>query len=495
MLRPALTQSDGDVVCSLDMGTTHVKAAFFDDRGRAVALSHASVPSPRPGSPPHEFDADEHVRIALSLVRHFVRAQASAAHRVKAIAVTGQRASMVPLYHGRTAPALGWPDARGDGLLPIFLRRIGPLAFRQITGLQPSALWSLSKILRLQQAPLRRRPARYALLNDFVLSRLGAPGIITDFSSASLTGLLDLSTLRWSIPLLRAAGLTPDQLPALAAPATIIGSLSTRAAARCGLLAGTPLVLAGGDQQCAALGTAVLDDTEAGLCLGTAAVISCPTARPRRGRGSGLFCTAHVVPGRWMLEGIHNACGASLDWAVRVMHSRAPIPKAVANAYRPDAPAFFPFLSGMGSPDFDPAVRGAFLHLDASHTAQDLAAAVALGNALELRRILDAMGAGAARRTIIVSGGKTALPGFMQLLADVMGRPLRRASTPDATLLGAAILAWTALDRYSSLRETVRACASLSRSTVTPRLSRQERERLFSRYRLGVEAVRRATHG
>jgi len=495
MVRPTLTRSAGGVVCCLDMGTTHVKAAFFDDRGRALKLAHAPVPAPSPGSPPHEFDADEHVRIALSLVRHFAREQPSAACCVKAVAVTGQRASIVPLYHDRTAPALGWPDARGADLLPPFLRRLGPATFRRITGLQPSALWSLSKILRLQQAPLKRRPARYALLNDFVLSRLGAPGIITDFSSASLTGLLDLATLRWSTPLLRAASLAPDQLPALAAPATIIGSLSSRAAARCGLLAGTPLILAGGDQQCAALGTAVLDDTEAGLCLGTAAVISCPTARPRRGRGSGLFCTAHVVPGRWMLEGIHNACGSSLDWAARVMHSPASIPIATAAACRPDAPVFLPFLSGMGSPDFDPAVRGAFVHLNASHTAQDLSAAVALGNTLELRRILEAMGSGAARRTIIVSGGKTALPGFMQLLADVTGRPLRRAATSDATLLGAAILAWTALDRYGSLRETVRACASLSRSTVQPRLSRRERERLFSRYRLSVEAVRRAAHG
>ena len=493
MVRSALTQSKRDLVCCLDMGTSHIKAALIDESGHVVALSFSPVPHRPAGAHPSEFNAADHFRVACQQLRHLARSNRHSAERVKAIAVTGQRASIVPVYHNRTAMALGWSDTRGTKVLQQFWRRLGEARFRRITGLQPSTLWSLAKILSLQQAPRRLRPARFALLNDYILWKLGAPGLITDTSSASLTGLLDIRRLRWSPAILRAAGLSEENLPALAQPGTIVGSLSSRTAIRCGLPAGTPLVLAGGDQQCADLGMGVLDATDTGICLGTAGVLSCPTKRlPSRLR-TGIFCTAHVVPDRWVLEGIHKAYGSALEWVGRVLNLATPF-QAVAPELFALEPLFLPFLAGMGSPDFDPAVRGSFVGLDAAHGPQDLARGVVLGNALELRRIFEAMGSCTSRRRVTITGGETRSRDLVQTLADISGFTLRVSSTHHATLLGAALLAWTGTGRFQTLRHAVRACVGLPKMLVSPRTKPSQRDKLYARYVSHVDAIRRTAH-
>ncbi len=106
--------------------------------------------------------------------------------------------------------------------------------------------------------------------------------------------------------LIEAAGLSAARLPALRPAGSVAGEISREAAQATGLRPGTQLVLGGGDQQCAALGLGVTEPGEAGVCLGTAAVACCVTDHPvadARGRYS---CTAHVLPKRFVLEGIHN---------------------------------------------------------------------------------------------------------------------------------------------------------------------------------------------
>lgn len=494
MVRSASTRSKKDLVCCLDMGTSHIKAALLDDAGRVAALSFSPVPPSAPGTPPSEFDAAAHFRVACREIRRLTVAHRGIADRVKAIAVTGQRASIVPLYHDRTRPALGWSDTRGSAVLQRYRNRVANDQFRRLSGLPSSTLWSLAKILWLQQAPLRRRPARYALLNDYMLWRLGAPGLITDFSSASLTGLLDTRRLEWSPVLLRAAGLTEEHLPALAPSGMVVGSLASRVAARCGLRAGTPLVLAGGDQQCADLGMGVLDDDDAGICLGTAAVVTCPSARPITRQDSGIFCTVHVAPNRWVLEGIHGAFGSSLSWIRSVLSLPSRIRQVIAAGSYLNAPLFLPFLTGMGSPDFDPDVRGSFVGLDASHTANDLVRGVILGNALELRRILEAMGSFTSRRRLTITGGEARSRVAIQALADVTGCTLRVSSTPHATLLGAALLAWTATGRFRTLRDAMGSGVERSRVLVAPRTNSKNFNEVYARYLHHVDGIRRATH-
>ena len=105
--------------------------------------------------------------------------------------------------------------------------RGGSDRFVQVTGLVPSTIWSLAKILWWRQRGLPRG-ARFATVQDWLLRRLGAPDWVLDHANASLTGLLNLRSRDWDVDLVRAAGLAPTQLPALAASGVPVGTSAPR---------------------------------------------------------------------------------------------------------------------------------------------------------------------------------------------------------------------------------------------------------------------------
>ncbi len=447
-----------DQVCAVDMGTTAVKAALLDAAGRVQSEARSPAPPLAPWQGFLAFDAETYLRTVFDVVRRVLSPATVPPARVAALAISSQRATLVPVgRNGRAAgPALSWQDASGDQAMRAFAAGVGNDAFQTITGLPPSYLWSLAKVLRLRRAcPALAAPhVRYALLHDYTLLRFGSEGLLTDPSNASVTGLMDCRARAWSGALLAAAGLTSAQWPEIRPAATLAGVCSAEAAAACGLPSGTPLVVGGGDQQCATLGAGVLDAGEAALCLGTAAVISCPLREPVVRHGGGFFCTAHVVPDRWVLEGLHASFGGAIQWAMRALGCATAAEFDALVAASPAGAggvAFLPFLAGAASPEFDAARRACFANLSLTHTRADLARAVVEGIACDLRRILDAAARWVPLRRLLVSGGGLPGPAAHAVFAALAGHPLHLAEVPQTTQLGTAMLAWTGVGRYPSL--------------------------------------------
>ncbi|MBI4860515.1 MAG: hypothetical protein HY815_09665 [Candidatus Riflebacteria bacterium] len=445
-----------DLVCAVDAGTTRIKAALVDSTGRVRRLAAAPTPSSSPGRALPDVDARACADLTCDLIRSALRKGSISPRRVKALVVTGQRATVVPLDRAGdpAGPGLSWQDTRCAPALERFHSRLGARRFSRITGLPPSALWTLGKILWLKEATdgAARSTLRFALLVDYLLSRLGTRDLVTDRSHASLTGLLDLATSAWSDEILAAARVDPSQLPALVQSGSIVGRLSRSAATATGLEEGTALVAGGGDQQCAALAVGALQPGVASLCLGTAAVLSCPVTRPVRDRSGRSFCTVHVIDGRWMLEGIHNTFGSALNWARRLLgltSSRAFMRCAAGGAPGSSGATFLPFLAGIGSPDYDASRRGALLGLGLSTGRSDVARAVLEGVCLEVRRIVDSLERHVRIERLIVSGGASIQRSVASMLAGLTGRTVVVQREPETTLLGAAMLAWTAIGRFS----------------------------------------------
>lgn len=492
-----------DLVCCVDMGTSRIKAALLDATGGLRAVASAPSTAAQRRDQPAEFDADTCFVILSRTIRAALRQVRGARNRIAAVAVASQRATVVPVGpDGRPAGhALSWQDTRGESEVRRFLRRFGRARFTRITGLPPGALWSLSKILWFQREhPGAAASARYVLLHDYVLCRLGAHYFVTDPSNASLTGLFDTHRLAWSEPLVRAAGLAPSRLPVLAAAGSQAGRVSAAAARATGLKAGTPLVVGGGDQQCAALGIGALDPGQASLCLGTAAVVACPVRRPAIDPRGRFFCTVHAVRSRWVLEGIHNTFGACIRWARTLLQMNTGDEFLhMARKSRPGAKGllFLPFLAGIGTPDFDARTRAAMLGMGLSHRIGDIARAILEGTSLELRRVVAALEQRVRARTLIVTGGEIARPLRMQVLADLLGRNLLLNRTPDATLVGTAILAWTGAGRFRTVREAAHACSGRRAIRVNAMLPAAESARYYRRYGRAVAQLRRmgATDG
>ncbi len=482
----------GDLVVCLDLGTTRIKGGAFAPDGTMVTSAAAPVPPLENWRGFLSFNPPAYREAALRVLAETAGGLDDPG-RVRGLALTNQRATVVPAREDGTpaGPALSWQDTSGDARLAAFLTGFGAERFSAITGLPPSALWSLGKILRLREAAPEVFAAadRIVLLHDYILRSLGAGEFLADASNASATGLLDLSQRAWSGELLRAAGLSPARLPRLVPPGSPAGTLSPAAARAAGLEAGIPLIVGGGDQQCAALGIGALDPGEVALSLGTAAVLSCPVGEPGAGAAGRFFCTAHILPGRWVLEGIHNAFAASIQWAVSALglSSLGAIEEALKKSPPgSDGVRFLPFLSGIGTPDYQASAAGTFLGLRPTHTPADLMRSVCEGVLLETRRLIDAAREETDLRRLLAGGGFTA-GGFGQLLADVLGRELAVTGAAEVSLLGAAALAWTGIGGFENAADAGRRLAARGCRTLAP-LAENNYDAVYAGYLRDVEA-------
>jgi len=439
-----------DIVCAIDIGTSRIKVALIDSEGKIETLSTEPVPGETQGDMAFYFDPEAYFLEICNLIRRTF--EKSKEKNVIALCITNQRATIIPAGKDGYAvgPALSWQDTRCGTEVEKFMQIFDAKNFRKITGLPPSTLWSLGKILWLKEKEPHcfKSASKFVLLHDYILHRMGTEDFITDFSNASLTGLLDLQKLSWSDEILNVAGIKSSNLSNIIPAGTRTGMLNSNIAEKTGLKQGIPLITGGGDQQCATLGAGVIKKGQASLCLGTAAVLSCPVTSPIIDTERHLFCTCHVIPGFWVIEGIHNTFGSSISWSGNIagITSQEEWKNITGNISLGEGKIFFlPFLDGIGSPDFDSLTKGAFLNLSLSHSRSDIIRSVMEGIVMELRRIIDEIDSYVKIRELIITGGYSGENIMNQFLADITGRPILLSRNMEDTLSGTGILAWKGL--------------------------------------------------
>jgi sugar (pentulose or hexulose) kinase len=448
-----------ELVCVIDVGTTRTKVAMVDALGAVRAVASAPTPGAAAGDPDHALDIAALPGLLGTLVRTALAETGGST--VTGICVTGQRATFVAAdSSGQPLAVLSWQDPRSAPDVEALRAEIDAATYQGITGLPLTTISVLARLrwLRRCRPELTPSTARISLVTEEVLRSLGAPDRVIDPSNAAPLGVWDLTRAAFSPELLRLAGLDAAMLPQVAAAGSPVGALATAAAAGCGLPSGTPLLLGGGDQACATLGMGVLDPGQVGLSLGTSADLTCPVdgvAEPRPGR----ICTPHVVPGQTLLEGFVSTFGAALDWGRALLRGSGPDPAAATGEPAADDPFFLPFLTGIATPDFAPGVRGGLVGLGPAHGPEVVARAVQEGLALELGRVLDSAALTGGLREIVACGGAAAAPSLLQRIADVTGRPVLARTDSEATLLGAACLAWAGLGRRPGPAAAARAFA------------------------------------
>jgi xylulokinase len=194
------------------------------------------------------------------------------------------------------------------------------------------------------------------------------------------------------------------------------------------------------------------------VSIGTAGQVFAVTDRPAIDPAGRVHTLCYVAPDRWHLMGAILAAGYALTWLARAVGAPAPaaggqapdVAQLLAEAATvlpgEDGLLFLPYLLGERSPHMDPAARGAFVGLTASHTRAHLARAVVEGVAFALRDSLEVFGElGIAPERILLAGGAARDPLWRQVVADVLALPVVTGITEHGSAYGAARLAARAL--------------------------------------------------
>jgi len=446
-----------------DLGTTGDKATLYDEAGRlAASLSYTyATDFPRTGWA--EQSAEEWWGVVCTATRDLLATTGVTGAQIACITFSGQMQGVVAL--GANArplrPAIIWMDSRATVQVRELEARISVQDVYRITGHRLSAAYSLAKILwiRDNEPELFARTHKFVCAKDAIIARLTGE-FVTDPSDASGMNLYDLKTGEWSAPILEAAGLDRAKLPQILYSIFNVGGIRDDVAAQLGLLAGTPVVLGGGDGACASVGAGSVREGVAYSYVGTSAWIATAAREPVIDATMRVFTFGHVVPDLVIPMGTMQTAGAAYQWArdqladpqILQDGKAFELMNILAEAAPPGANdlLFLPYLAGERAPRWNPDARANFIGLTIRHTRADMLRAVLEGVAYNMRLILDILNAqsGAIDSIRVIGGGSSARL-WAQIMADVYGIPLQRlVRLEEATSMGAAVIGGVGCGMY-----------------------------------------------
>lgn len=440
-----------------------MRGILFDERG-CPTLTHRVRYAPHSIDRTHvEQDPASWIGALTEICRVIARKG-----QVDALTLTSQRSSVMAVdEQGEAlAPAIMWQDTRNADLVA----ELSPHAehIYQRTGSRPNTVYSGPKMawIRRNQPELYERAYKLCTIADLLTHHMTGQ-FATDATYASRSLLMDLATGQWDGELLGLMGIDEEKLCPILMAGSITGTVNSSFADATGLAEGIPLVSAGGDQQCGALGQGVVGTGRIAATFGTGAfLLEQVNEVPAQLRGE-LICGAHALPFAYTLESSLLTCGALYDWCRRTLFPEGleEMNSAVtASPLGAGGVSALPFFQGRGTPDWNSAARGAFTGLSLSTTRGDLARAALEAIALEAANhvaLLEAEGGQAT--AICVGGGLTNLPLFPQMLADASGRQvLRERGSVEGTARGAWMSAAVTLGLIDGYEEAFAVAASES---------------------------------
>ncbi len=455
-----------DLILGIDLGTSACKVVLADVDARVLSSGSAAYPTLVSQPDWAEQDPEQVWQAMLLAVRKALQDAAVERKRIAAISFSAAMHGLMLLDEADRplTRCLTWADRRAQSQAQALRHECEAHAVYLRTGCGLQVLYWPARWLwfRQERAEIARATRRLVGLKDFFLMRLVGRCLV-DVSLASGTGLLDLRSQTWDAGVLQTLGLTPQQLPHLVLPETVVGTLLPRWAEELGLTGDVRIVAGGADGGCANLGAGAVDVGQAVTTIGTSGAVRAIVPQPLVDADERTWCYA-LTRDRWFVGGAINNAGSVYMWLRDQLGlgGAGGCSLEQLDAWASAVPAgsqglvFLPFLLGERSPGWHANARGVLLGLSAHHTRGHLARAAVEGVAMRLFSVLEVLEQllGAATQ-VSVTGGMTRSPLWVSVLADVYGRPLAVPGVEQASALGAVFVALKALGHiadYAQLR-------------------------------------------
>jgi len=456
-------------IIAVDLGTTNVKVAVFDEELRLRATQSHAVCYLR-GRNTVEFDAAEYYRMVAQSISSCRSRAGMDSSSVRQIVITGQAESLVvlgadgePSYNG-----ISWLDMRSTAECCELRGAFSEDCTYQITG-QPSIIptWPITKILwlRKNEPEVFHCASKYLLLKDYITYRLTGE-LAGDFSIYNFSHYFDISKKKFWPEILNYCEVRPDQLPALVEPQTVIGGLTSAASESLGLARTTKVNVGALDHFAGMIGTGNIEPGTVSETTGT--VLSIATM-VRKLENTGQRIPLHYGPfvDTYVYLPVCESGGVSLEWFKERFLAEmdyGQLDAALLTRPRPTDVAFLPYLTGVNAPDFNPDASGVFFGLKLTHDKVDLAQAVMEGVAHLLKKNIDLFENAGIRATGIVStGGGARSDYWSQVKADITGYTVSIPENEEAALLGAAMIGAISEKYFCTFREAVDRCVRIKK--------------------------------
>jgi len=475
---------------AIDIGTTGAKAALLGAEGLTIRSTYRTYPTQNLNDG-IEQEATDWWAAVIDAV------QALDATDAGAIALTGQMQNVILLdINGTpTHPVILYSDTRAYAEASAINTAFDADRLRALTGNTQDASSLLAKLRWLKaHKPNALANSAYLLFGsaDYIALKMSGTAA-TDSTTASTTGLLDLTTRAiLDSAHLNALGLgdLARLMPSVHAGGAQVGMLSSAAAQALHLKVGIPVYHGPGDAGATTFGAGAGEAGRAYGYIGTSGWVAFSSA-VRTSQLEGVFTLAHTRSDTFITVAPLLTAGGNLDWffdllAVGSSQYTALITGALN--YPPSNLLYLPYLNGERSPFRDPFARGAFIGLSATHTRADLCRAVLEGVVYAYRHALETL-IHDPLASLTLTGGGTRSQDWCQLFADAIGLPVAVTADPaNVGARGAVLAARAAIGEISNYAPAAGFPIAL---TLTPDLTQRSRhDRQYSLFKATYQALK-----
>lgn len=486
-----------ELLIGVDVGTSALKTVLVSREGCVIAASEHRYPLEHPAPGHVEQRAEDWWEALVTTVRTVTRGVDP--DRICALGLSTQGGTLQPVdLRGRVlCPAISWMDTRASLQDAEFNARIGGERMHNITGWSMCGGLNALQILwfRQNKPDIFKDTAKFLSVSGYLTLRLTGRAAV-DRSNAGIEQLLDVETGRWSEPIMELLGIEESRLAELVSAHESVGTLTHEAADALGLTTEVVVAAGGHDQYCAALGAGAASKSDRLIATGTAWAVVAVMDAPLANGVSGASISRHVIPGLWGALLSLDSGGSSLEWlrnALKPVNAGTLMPLEQVNLLAASHPAgaggltFYPFFSGAEYPSGLLKAKAGFLGLKLSHDIGHMARAVMEGVACQAALMLEALGS-SPDGAFILTGGASKSALWTGMIADIVGRTLTLPSIPEAGCLGAAALAGTAAEVFTSPAEGM-ARLSGSRRLVEPGPDKAIYREVLENYKRGVSRM------
>ncbi len=481
---PTVSRNQGEspLILSLDIGTSSVRASLFDRLGRAVegleARQTHEIRTTKEGA--SETDADALLERVWRCIDRVLVHTGHLKDQIKGVATCTFVGNILGVDENKKTitPLITYSDTRGDGEAAKLRTEFDEAVVHDRTGCQfHPAYWpAFLRWFARANASLFRHVSRWISIGEYVELKLFGEASMS-YSVASWTGLLDRYRLMWDAPLLKALPVQIGQLSPLVDAGIPRQGLAPEFATRWPALREVRWFPALGDGATANVGSGCVSSGRVALTVGTTSAMRAVVDHSIDHIPSGLWC--YRVDGKRSLPGGALSEGGSVfAWMKSVLKlgDLAKLEKALATL-EPDAHdlTVLPFLAGERSPGWAGHARGTVHGLSQATTPLDILRAGLESVAYRIALVFELLRHLLPGDPQIVASGGALLrsPTWLQIMTDVLNRPVAVSEVQEASGRGAALLALESLGALPDLEKAPDYIGTIHR----PDESRHERYR------------------
>ena len=454
-----------EVILAIDIGTSSVKVAAINLKGKLVKTFQTSYPTHYLNPNSLEQDPEDWWHAVKSGIHQILKEKQNIKipkFSIICIACCGHSPTLVCVdRQGKILrPAIIWQDSRAVKEVKYIKEKLKEKFYTSImiSPLTPSS--RIAKLIWLKNNEPNTMKKVYAILEpkDYINFKLTGK-----YKTSFLSGrdFVDVKTGKLHSKFLNVLEIPESIIPKAIPSHSIIGTTTKSLENEIGLPKGIPVIAGEMDSITSIIGTGINKKNMCYNISGTSEIIGISIDQQVNlsEKKKLFYFTYPFYNNLQIIFEATQASGKSINWFIKniIGIDKSPNKIMLANE-KNDFPKmnpliFLPYIEGERSPIWNPGARGIFFGLNGEHTKFDLYRTILEGIGFSILQNFEILRSISNKDhipdTLRVSGGGAENNHLNQIKADILGKEVIKLKVYESGLLGGAILAMMGLKIYS----------------------------------------------